>query len=76
MTREQGRVVAIAFVVLAFIVGRLMSPSTAATFDLSPQILEVLGIISGVIAIVTNYLPSVWRTNPPDNPSMPPTPPQ
>lgn len=61
MSRTTGRFVALGFMILAFTVGQLLDKDTALVLGISPVILKLLSIFSGVIAIVTNYLPSVFQ---------------
>lgn len=61
MNRTTGRIAAAGLVILAFVVGQLLDADTAKVLNESPIMLKLLSIFAGVLAIATNYLPSIFN---------------
>lgn len=62
MTRTQGRIVAFVLAAATLVITQVVKDSTL--FGLSPQVTQLLVIVNGVLALGTNYLPNIWRSEP------------
>lgn len=59
MSRTQGRIIAVAVVVLTFVISQLIADPTI--FGFGPAVVKLLSIAAGVLALVSNYLPSIFK---------------
>jgi hypothetical protein len=62
MTRTQGRIIAFVLAAATLVVTQVAKD--ASLFGLTPAVAQLLVIVNGVLALGTNYLPNIWRTEP------------
>lgn len=58
--RSLGRALALLLIILAFVVPQVAD--SAAVFGLGTATVKVLTILSGVIALLLNRLPTAWKS--------------
>ncbi len=60
--RTLGRIIAFLVIVAGFVVGQVQSNATV--FSISKEAVALLGILTGVITLTANWLPTAWKEHP------------